>query len=668
MTTVGQLCLLIAFVAAGYAAFACAIGAWAGHRSVRRSGLAAAAVALAALTGVAAILVWALLTPDFRFAYVVEYADALLPWQYRLSACWVGQAGSLLLWAWFLAALAIVFRFWPAREASPLRESAFSVLLAYLWLLLTVMVFAADPMQPSLVAATAGRGLAPSLQHPAMLIHPPIVFLGYAAWGLPFALALAALLHGRLDPGWLREARGWSVFAWVVLGAGILIGGLWAYEELGWGGYWSWDPIENGSLMPWLTGTALLHCMMAWKYTGTLKKTTLALAVATFGLCNFATFLTRSGIFSSLHAFSQSPIGWIFLVGMFVPAAAGYLLIVRHRAELAPARAIGSVCSREAGVLLATVALVLLTVVLFVGTLAVPLSTYVSGTSVTVGSAFYNNVLIPTGLLLLLLIGALPLVRWGAAPPAATQKLLLAAAALAVAVGVALACGVRHPLALAVAALVGPALATPVAALLADARRWQSDALWRRPLRVLAANRRQYAGFAIHIGVAALAVGISGSSLASRSRDVTLHRGESIAWAGHTIRYAELVSRDLPDQLVVEAELEITPDGGAAYTLRPAQHLYRSHNQWSSEVAIHSSWRGDFYTILHSGKGRDQVSLTLIDNPLMRWLWLAGWIGAAGALVALLPSRRHTAASPGAATLQKPHWLSRARVERAAHD
>ena len=318
------------------------------------------------------------MTKDFRFQYVTEYSDPLLPWHYSLSALWVGQAGSLLVWGWFVAVLAIIFRFtvrgaagpWTHGRRVPARSDlAFGTQMTYLAFLLAIMIFAADPMAPALVPGAKGDGLSPLLQHPAMLIHPPIVFLGYAAWGIPFALAAAALISGRLDNAWLQQARPWSLFAWTTLGGGILLGAEWAYEQLGWGGYWAWDPVENGSLMPWLTGTALIHGLMTWRQ-GAFKKTTLFLAIATFGLCNFATFLTRSGIFSSLHAFSQSPIGWMFLLWIAAFVVGGTLLIVRRRKQLAAEKPLAALWSREALVLLGILALVLLTTVTLLGTLA----------------------------------------------------------------------------------------------------------------------------------------------------------------------------------------------------------------------------------------------------------------------------------------------------------
>ena len=415
MTIVGQLSLLTAFAGSGYASFACIAGARTDREALRRAGQWAGMTSVLALTIGLMVLGHALYVKDFGFAYVAQYSSRLLPWHYSLSALWVGQAGSLLLWAWMLGVLSLVFQrraVWPtvrtdgvedgsSSGGDRLPEYAFGLLMAYLCFLTATMVFAADPMEPNVAQSSDGSGLSPLLQHPAMLVHPPVVFLGYAGWAIPCALTIAALAGGGLDRRWLEQVRPWALFAWAVLGIGILLGAQWSYEELGWGGYWAWDPVENASLIPWLTGTAFLHTLMAWRFRGVLKKTVAALAVATFGLCNFATFLTRSGIFSSLHAFSRSPIGWLFLALMIVLGVTSGLLILARRSQLAAERPVASLLSCEAMVSISTVALVLLAAIVIVGTLFVALSEAVVGRRIMVGPEFYNNGLISTGLVLL---------------------------------------------------------------------------------------------------------------------------------------------------------------------------------------------------------------------------------------------------------------------------
>lgn len=687
MRTLGEICLLAAFVSSGFAAFACVAGTARQHRRVRLAGLWAAGLSVLGLTVVTAILAWALYRKDFSFAYVAQYSSRLLPWHYALSALWVGQAGSLLLWAWFMGLLALAYRGWPqprssvssrpaARSAgfsrfcrlkaalrtfatasprpafasrpdaatwkpSSQRDPVFGVLMGYLCFLTAVMVFAADPLEANIAAVRDGAGLSPLLQHPAMLIHPPVVFLGYALWTIPFALAAVALVRGRLDTRWVRQARPWALLAWIVSGVGILLGADWAYEELGWGGYWGWDPVENGSLIPWLTGTALIHAMLAWQHARVLKKTALGLAIATFALCNFATFLTRSGVFSSLHAFSNSPIGWLFLVLMIGVTLAGVAGLVLRRAALRPLRPITSVVSREAMVLVATIALLLVTAAAMAGTLSTALSPLIYGQAVRVGPPFYNQVLIPTGLTLLLTTALAPLLRWGQGPSAMQRKWLIASAfAGGLGMAAAVAYGVEHPLGIAVSGIAALAPATLAGA-------WILDGTMLRTLRH---GRRQYAGFLIHLGLMCLAVGVTGSSLGKREQGFTLREGQTVEWAGRSVRVAGVHQRQLPDKLVGEALLEISRGGILETTLAPAQHYHPLRDAWTTEVAIQSTWSGDFYTILHGGTTEGQLSLTFVENPLMRWLWLGGAVMVLGTVIRLWPRWRKSASPTGGET------------------
>ena len=641
MNTFGQLWLLGALVGSGYAAFACTAAGQREQSPLRRTGLVAGVFSVVALTVVAGVLVWALLVGDFGFSYVRQYSSRQLPWHYALSALWVGQSGSLLLWAWLLGVLALAYRFWPRRRQSPLRQPAFGLLMGYLCFLVAVMVFGADPMQRSLGTPQDGAGLSPLLQHPAMLLHPPVVFLGYAGWAIPFALAVAALAGGRLDADWAREARPWALFSWAVLGAGILLGAEWAYEELGWGGYWGWDPVENGSLIPWLTGTAVIHTLLAWQHRRALKKTALLLTIATFALCNFATFLTRSGIFSSLHAFSESPIGWMFLGLVGVLAIGGGSLVLFRRKSLICESPTNSVWSREAMVLISTITLLLLAGVTLAGTLAVPLSDVLLGRKIAVGAAFYNNVLIPTGLVLLTATAMAPLLRWERPPtPSARRMLILAASAGAVGALLAYVLGVRHPAALGVTF-------SAVLAAVALAGAWILDARQQQPVRPIAAalaalrdGRRRYAAFLIHMGLVGVAVGVTGSSLGTRQHEVVLTAGETIQWAGWSIHCDELIQRELPGKLVAEARLEVSRPGDTGFTLLPAQHLHLLQNQWTTEVAIESTWGGDFYAILHGGEGQHRASFTLLQNPMIRWMWLGGLVAGVGTVIGLWPAGR----------------------------
>jgi cytochrome c-type biogenesis protein CcmF len=646
MRLVGQICLLGAFIGTGYAAFACVLGWRDNQQAIRRSGSVAAVASLIALSVTAAALAYGLLAKDFRFAYVAQYSNRLLPWQYSISSFWVGQAGSLLLWTWFSAVLAMAFRFWPRRDRSAIREPAFGVLMGFCCFLLAVMVFAADPMAPSLAPPEDGAGLSPILQHPAMLIHPPIVFLGYSAWAIPFALAITALATGRLNSAWTQDARPWALFAWIVLGSGILVGALWAYEELGWGGYWGWDPVENGSLIPWLIGTTAIHTLMAWRHRGILKKSAVALTIATFGMCNFATFLTRSGIFSSLHAFSQSPIGWLFLGLMLMLVLCAGILIALRRANLTPANSVATLWCRESMVIVNTLALLALAVVTCVGTLSTAISEAVIGRKIVVGVEFYNNALIPVGLIVLLTSGLAPLLQWGVSPTRSQKKMLWVSTGVGSTASVAsFLSGVRHPLWLVVCGLFAFAIAALLSALYLDARRFTAG-LWFGLVRSLQTRRQQYAGFVIHMGFFCLALGVTASSLGSQRHEAIMHEGETLEWAGRQVRLAKIVQRQLPDKLVAEAILEVHQGSNQPETLAPSQQFHALQDEWTTEVAIQSTWGSDFYAILHSGEGLGRVRLTFVENPLMRCIWAGGWIMGFGSLAALWPAKRRAADQP----------------------
>jgi cytochrome c-type biogenesis protein CcmF len=636
VTVFGQLTLLFAFIAAGYSAFACVVGWRFEHRLMRRSGYVSAFASVGALSILVLILIHALANIDFRFAYVVQNSNNTLPWYYSISALWVGQAGSLLLWSWFLGIVALLYRFRPRKQTDLSQDLTFGVLLTYLSFLVAVMVFGADPMEPSLSIPHDGLGMSPLLQHPAMLVHPPVIFLGYAIWAVPFAMALSALMTNRIDRRWFDQARRWALCAWTILGLGILLGAKWAYDELGWGGYWNWDPVENASLMPWLTGTALIHCGLAWQYRGLLKKATLLLAVVTFALCNFAAFLTRSGLFGSLHEFSQSPIGWMFLLLMGMIAIVAAVLIPLRQKSLAADNQITGIFSRESFVTIATIGWLGLTVVVLLGTITGPLTGMLFTRQITVGPEFYNYALMPVGIVLLLTTAAAPALHWGAAvKPAQRIALCIALLISVLIVLVAAALGVSRPMVLAVTGSATFALVVFLAALFLDGTSVTAFSRWKKVFTVLRIHRRRYAGFAVHLGFVAIAVGVTASSLCARRWETTMRRGDTAAWADRSIHFTALQQQQYPDKLVVQAQLDISTALQRPVTLLPAQHLYLLQNQWSSKVAIDSSLSGDFYVILDSGRGDDQIHVTFVDNPLMCWIWWGGSLIGLSSLVSL---------------------------------
>lgn len=640
MRSLGEFCLLAALVCSGYAAYIHTSCRSRPRRFLRRAATACGLMAFACLTAVMVILASALLQRDFHFDYVVRYTSQLLSWHYSLAALWVGQAGSLLLWAWFLGGLAVVFRLLPVIDAT-VRDSAFGILMGYLAFLIAILIFAADPMQASLSAPKEGLGLSPLLQHPSMMIHPPVIFFAYAAWTIPFALAAGALICGRLDTAWVQTARPWVLLAWSVLGIGLLLGAHWAYQQLGWGGYWGWDPVENGSFLPWVTGTALVHCMMAWRSRECLKKTTVGLAILTFGLCNFSTFLTRSGVFSSVHAFSESPIGWMFLGLMTVLLAGGVALVVIRRTALAPSRRANSLFARESLILASTFLLLVLAGAVLAGTLLAPLSAVIVRRTILIGPPFYNNVLIPVGLLLMTATSVVPMTRWGRAPGLIQRRILSACAAvgvLAALFGYVL--GVRQIIPLMLIALATVACASFVTGVNLDVRRRQPGSvppLWHGLITALREGRRRYAGYMAHFGIVCLATGVAGSSLGTRRHEVEMAEGDVVHWADREVRYVALEQRQLPDKLEAVAVLEVTHGDGPTVEQRPARHLHLLQNEWTTQVSIHSTWGSDFYTVLHAGLGDGRVALSFVENPMLRWLWFGGVVTTVSGLVSIWP-------------------------------
>jgi cytochrome c-type biogenesis protein CcmF len=382
--------------------------------------------------------------------------------------------------------------------------------------------------------------------------------------------------------------------------------------------------------------------MLAWRRRGCFKKTAFMLAIVTLAHCNFATFLTRSGIFSSVHAFSESPVGWMFLVLMGGLLAAGIGLLVSRRSWLAGSTQFGSPWSRESLIAASVLLLVLFTVVVLVGTLVTPLSKIFHGRTIQIGPAFYNNVLAPIALLLLAMTAVVPLLPWGGPPKPMERRLLWLCIGLSLVVAAgSMVAGAGHPLVIGVVALAGLTAISFVAAWLHDARRRATNSLGEGLISALRNGRHKYAAYSVHVGMALVALGITASSLGSRKQEAILAEGELIHWAGRTIRHVQLRQSEQPDKLVAEAILEVAREGQRPIYLRPARHLHLLQNEWTTEVAIHSTWSGDFYTILHAGLGQGTISLTLIYNPLVRWIWVGGILAGASAIVTVFPWRNH---------------------------
>ena len=592
-------------------------------------------IAIAALTA-------ATVNSDFSIEYVAHYTERALPLGYKIAAVWAGQEGSILLWAWLLAVMSILFvatrRDLKAREGAAVIATVAIVCGFFAALLL----FAANPFKLLEVIPDDGRGLNPLLQDPGMIAHPPILFLGYAGFTMPFALLIGALVAGRSDNQWIAGTRRWVIASWLFLTAGILLGAQWAYVELGWGGYWAWDPVENASLFPWLTGTALLHSIMAQQHRGLFKKWNASLILLSFLLCLFGTYLTRSGIIQSVHAFQDSPIGNFFLGFIVVAAIVSGIMIAVRRRELAAERELTGLVGREGAFLATNVLLLGMLLVTLIGTLFPVISRTIGDKEVTVGPAFYNKVVAPIGMLLVALMAVGPMLTYG---DGAAKRFVRGAlgpaifAAVALGVGI-VASGIRSAWAGAAIAIVAAGVACIGAdllkALIARIRDGENPIL--ALVRLLDGNHRRYGGQLAHLGMLLVIAGMVGSSVYGTKQDFTLTPGQTVSFAGQTLTFKQLIETRHANYTAVGAEVVFTAADGTVTALRPQRRFYDKSEQPNSEVALNSGLKRDVYLTLAGWEnGGARTAIQVIVNPLVSWIWAGGIVMSIGAIVCLLP-------------------------------
>ena len=622
----------------------------------------------ALLTGATAALTVASVNSDFTIEYVAHYTERALPIGYKVAAVWAGQEGSILLWAWLLAVMSVLFvatrRDLTGKEGAAVVATVAVVCGFFAALLL----FAANPFKLIEVVPADGRGLNPLLQDPAMIAHPPILFLGYAGFTMPFALLVGALVAGRTDNQWIAGTRRWVIASWLFLTAGILLGAQWAYIELGWGGYWAWDPVENASLFPWLTGTALLHSIMAQQHRGLFKRWNASLIALSFLLCLFGTYLTRSGIIQSVHAFQDSPIGNFFLGFIVVAAVVITIMIVVRRRELAGERELTGLVGREGAFLATNVLLIGMLLVTLVGTLFPVISRSFGDKEVTVGPAFYNKVVAPIGMLLVALMAAGPLLVYGDGAGkrlvrGAIVPLLAAAAALIV-------IPVRNAWAVAAVAIVAAGVAAIVADLVLSVYSRVRDG-GENPVaalvRMLDGNHRRYGGQLAHLGMLLVIAGMVGSSVYGVKKEFELKPGETVPFSGGTLKYASLRETRHGNYTAVAADVTFTAADGTVTTLHPQCRFYDKSEKPATEVALDMNWKRDVYlTLAGWEKGGQVVAIQAIVNPLVSWIWAGGIVMSLGATVCLLPRLIPQRAAPAADVSATPVAPDRTRRGRRA--
>jgi cytochrome c-type biogenesis protein CcmF len=633
MPELGRAALLLSF---GLVVYALVAGSVAARQRRRRLALSAQNALLASFvtTIAAAIVLWtALARRDLSFVYVAQHISRSLPLGYALSAFWGGQEGSLLLWLLILsgyAALAV----WLNRRNGDLVAWAVPVLAGVATFFAFMLCFVSSPFETA-PAPADGAGMNVSLQNPYMLAHPPLLYLGYVGLTIPFAFGMGALLSGRTDERWLVATRRWTLAAWTFLGVGQLLGAHWAYVEIGWGGYYAWDPVENAALMPWLAATAFLHSVMIQEKRGMLKVWNMVLVALAFCLSIFGTFLTRSGVVNSIHSFSQSPLGGWFL-GFIVLCVVFSVGLIYLRLPLLRARTkLESLVSREATFLYNNLLLVALCLTILWGVTYPLLTQAVRGTTRSVSKPYYDFFLHSFGLPLLLLMGIGPLVAWRRASLRALGRTFFIPAVAAIVtggalIGVGLGGSTPGLLAYTFSAFVAASI---VLEFVRGTRATGSLT------RLVARNRRRYGGYLVHASILLLAIGIAGSSAYQTVRERGLKPGQSMQVAGYRLTYESIGTRQEPNAQATRAVVDVSRGGSHLATLHPGKNFYPVENQLSNEVSIYHDPRnlGDVFTIADGIDRNGTLFLKVLVKPLVNLVWAAGFVFVFGALVAMWP-------------------------------
>jgi cytochrome c-type biogenesis protein CcmF len=658
MPQFGSFALLLALAFSVYAFLAGIVGlVWKRpsaeriSETARRAGMAV----FFALTAAAIALVTAAFTDDFSVAYVLHHSNRDLSIPYKFSVLWSGQEGSLLFWAWLLSAYGFVLR-WRHKVDAKLVAYA-SVVVAGIQIFFTLLNnFAANPFAMMVGNIPPdGNGLNPLLQYPEMVIHPPMLYLGYVGFSVPFAFALGALIMKYPGEKWIHITRRWTMVTWGLLTCGIFLGAHWAYSVLGWGGYWGWDPVENASLMPWLTGTAFLHSVMMQEKRGMLKMWNMWLIFATFMLSIFGTFLTRSGVVSSVHAFAQSSIGTWFVVFLSLVFASCVFWFVRNRGELQSEHKLESLVSRESSFLFNNLVLLAACFAVLWGTLFPVLSEWVQGTKVTVGPPFFNRVNLPIALLLLVLTALGPLLAWRKTSLESLRRNFTwpALAALVTAV-VLMAFGMRpwedsavfySLMAISLSVLVAMTVFSEFVRGGRVISRHTGQNLFASMLHLTRRNTRRYGGYIVHFGVIVIVIGIAGTAF-NRQNEQQLGVGDKMQIGPYTLVGRSYTQDDNPNYASESAIVDVYKGGRQIATMYPERRMYHASGQTATIVANRSTPREDLY-LVYAGR-TDQDGPPIIRahlNPLVMWIWVGVYIVVFGTGVALVPNRAAVALS-----------------------
>jgi cytochrome c-type biogenesis protein CcmF len=657
MPQIGSFTLLLGLVLAAYSFLAGVLALWRKDdrlgETARRAGIACwAAVTVASLA-----LVMAAFGNDFSVSYIMHHSNRDLPLAYKFAALWSGQEGSLLFWAWLLSTYALVLRL--RYKVDPQLFAYASAIIAAVQVFFLLLVnFAAHPF--GLVSGQIpadGNGLNPLLQYPEMVIHPPMLYLGYVGVTVPFAFALGALIMKYPGEKWIHITRRWTMVAWLFLTCGIFLGAHWAYEVLGWGGYWGWDPVENASLLPWLTMTAFLHSVMMQEKRGMMKMWNMWLIFTTFLLAIFGTFLTRSGVVSSVHAFAQSGIGIWFVWFLSLTFATCVYFFVRNRETLKSEHRLESLVSRESSFLFNNVVLLVACFAVLWGTLFPVLSEWVTGSKVTVGPPFFNRVNVPIGLFLVFLTGVGPLLAWRKTSSDSLKRNLLWPVALGLATAIALMIGGMKPWVDAAYfySLMAISLAVMVTTTVAGEfwrggrviARQTGASIFQGMITMTRRNTRRYGGYLVHFGVVLVIIGFAGLPF-NQDKEQEMGFGDKMQIGGYTLVCQSYTQDDKPNYSSEWAVIDVYKHGKKIDTMYPERRFYKASEQTATMVANRSRPNEDLY-LVYTGRNQDtgKPILKAHVNPLVMWLWIGVNMVLIGTIIALIPNTK-----PGKVTVK----------------
>jgi cytochrome c-type biogenesis protein CcmF len=648
MENLGSLAILLAFCAAIYAAVASVAGRLRRKPFLVVSGARAVYAIWLLITLGSAILVYAMMTGDFRFAYVAEHSNKAMPILYKFAAWWGGQEGSLLFWSWLLATYTAVVTYTNRRKHRDLMPYVIGVLATVQTFFLLMNNFVANPFQmlaedKLIVSVPDGNGLSPLLQYPAMAIHPPMLYLGYVGFAVPFAFAIASLITRQPGEGWIHTTRRWTLVTWLFQSCGIMLGAAWAYHVLGWGGYWGWDPVENASLLPWLSGTAFLHSVMMQEKKGMMKIWNFVLVTATFLLALFGTAITRGGLVQSVHAFARSDIGKYFVSFLAICIAATAYLILDRLDYLKSENQLESVVSRESSFLFNNLILLASCFAVLWGTLFPVLSEYFTSNKISLDADWYNRLMVPIGLFLLFLTGVGPLFSWRrTSVDSLRRNFQIPGIAALVLAGALFAAGIHNFYAL---ISFGFCLFVGLTVIMEFVRGGKSIAakndmnLLRAMVELTHRNTRRYGGYLVHMGIVLMFIGFTGHAF-NQSDVKELSTGSTMQVGHYNLKMLNREEGDTPLYASETATIEVSKDGKVIDFLKPERRFYKASRESTSEVGLRQRLNEDLY--LNFAGMSDDNQRAIIQAyvfPLVDWIWIGGLILIGGTLVCLVPSK-----------------------------